>query len=224
MELNTSVHKDSYVPAHLNIMSMLGEGSHRLLTVTLQPPTGVVYIGARDNQIHAIDIESRKEIWSYPTNGYIDAAPAISDGMLYATSDDGYVYAFTNEESEDRQALPQEGEASQVPQEKRPIGTVVRDQAPVYTEKDAQSRIKLTLNDGVVLPILNQTEGWYQIELPNGEVGWMDGGGIGTFVNTDDILLNTAICKHNRTLELIEGAEYPHWSPDGKKNCVFETD
>ena len=178
---------------------------------------GVVYIGARDNQIHAIDIESRKEIWSYPTNGYIDAAPAISDGVLYATSDDGYVYAFTNGEAEDRQALPQEGEASQVAQEERPIGTVVRDQAPVYTEKDAQSPIKLTLNDGVVLPILNQTEGWYQIELPNGEVGWMDGGGIGTFVNTGDILLNTAICKHNRTLELIEGAEYPHWSPDGKR-------
>ena len=178
---------------------------------------GVVYIGARDNQIHAIDIESRKEIWSYPTNGYIDAAPAISDGVLYATSDDGYVYAFTNGEGKDRQALPQEGEASQVAQEERPIGTVVRDQAPVYTEKDAQSPIKLTLNDGVVLPILNQTEGWYQIELPNGEVGWMDGGGIGTFVNTGDILLNTAICKHNRTLELIEGAEYPHWSPDGKR-------
>ena len=178
---------------------------------------GVVYIGARDNQIHAIDIESRKEIWSYPTNGYIDAAPAISDGVLYATSDDGYVYAFTNGEAEDRQALPQEGEASQVAQEERPIGTVVRDQAPVYKEKDAQSPIKLTLNDGVVLPILNQTEGWYQIELPNGEVGWMDGGGIGTFVNTGDILLNTAICKHNRTLELIEGAEYPHWSPDGKR-------
>ena len=178
---------------------------------------GVVYIGARDNQIHAIDIESRKEIWSYPTNGYIDAAPAISDGVLYATSDDGYVYAFTNGEAEDRQALPQEGEASQAAQEERPIGTVVRDQAPVYTEKDAQSPIKLTLNDGVVLPILNQTEGWYQIELPNGEVGWMDGGGIGTFVNTGDILLNTAICKHNRTLELIEGAEYPHWSPDGKR-------
>ena len=178
---------------------------------------GVVYMGARDNQIHALDIESRKEIWSYPTNGYIDAAPAISDGVLYVTSDDGYAYAFTNEEDEGPQALPQEGEMSPVLSEKRPVGTVVRDQAPVYTEKDAKSPIKLTLNDGVVLPILNQTEGWYQIELPNGEVGWMDGGGIGIFVNTDGILLNTVICKHNRTLELIEGAEYPHWAPDGKR-------
>ena len=178
---------------------------------------GVVYIGARDNQIHALDIESREEIWSYPTKGFIDAAPAISDGVLYVPSDDGYVYAFANQEGEDLQAPPEESESSQVPLEEAPVGTVVRDQAPVYKERDAESPIKLTLNDGVVLPILNQTEGWYQIELPNGEVGWMDGGGIGVFVETDDIHFNTAICKHNRTLELIEGAEYPHWSPRGKR-------
>ncbi len=183
---------------------------------------GVVYIGARDNQIHALDIESREEIWSYPTKGFVDAAPAISDGVLYVTSDDGYVYAFTNQEGEDLQAPSEESESSQVPPEKPPVsgppvGTVVRDQAPVYKERDAESPIKLTLNDGVVLPILNRTEGWYQIELPNGEVGWMDGGGIGVFVETDDIHFNTAICKHNRTLELIEGAEYPHWSPRGKR-------
>ncbi len=177
---------------------------------------GVVYIGARDNQIHALDIESREEIWSYPTKGFIDAAPAISDGVLYVTSDDGYVYAFTNQEGEDPQVLPQERTAQTSPEE-RPIGTVVRDQAPVYTERDAESPIKLTLNDGVVLPILNQTEGWYEIELPNGEVGWMDRGGIGVFVEADDIHFNTAICKYNRTLALIQGAEYPHWSPRGKR-------
>jgi len=175
---------------------------------------GVVYIGARDNQIHALDIESREEIWSYRTKGFIDAAPAISDGVLYVTSDDGYVYAFTNQEGEDPQ--PQERTAQTSPEE-RPIGTVVRDQAPVYTEKDAESPIKLVLNDGVALPILNQTEGWYEIELPNGEVGWMDESGLGVFVETDDIHFNTAICKHNRTLALIQGAEYPHWSPRGKR-------
>ena len=87
------------------------------------------------------------------------------------------MYAFTNGEAEDRQALPQEGEASQVAQEERPIGTVVRDQAPVYKEKDAQSPIKLTLNDGVVLPILNQTEGWYQMSFQTAKpVGWMEAG------------------------------------------------
>ena len=188
---------------------------------------GVVYIGARDNQIHALDIESREEIWSYGMKGFIDAAPAISDGVLYVTSDDGYVYAFTNAEGEELQALlqeneasqgaPQESEPSQPPPEEGPVGIVVHDQAPVYNEKDAKSEVKLRLNDGMVLPILAQKEDWYQIELPNGEIGWMDGGGIGVFVETDDIHFNTAVCKHSRTLALIEGAEYPHWSPAGKR-------
>ena len=178
---------------------------------------GVVYIGARDNQIHALDIESREEVWSYPTNGYIDAAPAISDGVLYVTSDDGYVYAFTNQDGEDLQDPSQENESSDTPPDERPIGTVVRDQAPVYAHRDLGSQVKLTLNDGVALPILNETEGWYQIELPNGAVGWMDGGGVGVFVEADNVYFNTAVCKHNRTIALIEGAEYPHWSPDGKR-------
>ena len=188
---------------------------------------GVVYIGSRDNQIHALDAESREEVWTYATNGYIDATPAISDGVLYVTSDDGYVYAFTNQEDGESQTLPQEGESapvlspeaklSQPPLDTRPIGTVVHDQAPVYTDRDAESSIELTLNDGVALPILNQIGRWYQIELPNGKVGWMDEGGIGVFAEADGILLNTAVCKHDRTLELIEGAEYPHWSPDGKR-------
>ncbi len=178
---------------------------------------GVVYIGARDNQIHALDLESRKQIWSYPTKGFIDTAPAISDGVLYVTSDDGYVYAFTNQEGEDPHVLVSENDTSQPPPEADPVGIVVRDQAPVYTENDAESPIKLTLNDGVVLPILNKTEGWYQIELPNGELGWMDRGGLGEFLETDDIQFNIAVCKHNRTLALIEGAEYPHWSPRGKR-------
>ena len=185
----------------------------KLIPLTYSYPAianGVVYIGARDNRIHALDFESQQEIWSYPTKGFIDAAPAVADGVLYVTSDDGYVYAFTNyDEGESQDAEGPEAIASH--------GTVVRDQAPVYTEKDTSSTVKLTLNDGVTLPILDQAGEWYHIELPNGDVGWMDSGGIGVFALTDDIQLNTVTCKHNRTLELIEGAEYPHWSSDGKR-------
>ena len=33
----------------------------------------------------------------------------------------------------------------------------------------------MLLNDGVELPIVDRSENWYQVELPNGKVGWMDG-------------------------------------------------
>ena len=64
----------------------------------------VVYIGARDHHLHAIDAVSKKKVWSYKTLGFVDAAPAVSDGTLYVTSHDGYVYAFENRATESPQA------------------------------------------------------------------------------------------------------------------------
>ena len=185
----------------------------------------VAYIGARDNQIHALDVESKAEIWSFETKGFVDATPAIADGMLYVTSYDGYVYAFDNqpvetppvqdastvlEASEESQALPLNESKNQS------VGTVVHDEAPVYMNNDRASDVKLRLNDGVELLIVNQVAGWYQVELPNGEIGWMDRFAIGLFEGTEEIQFNRAICSTPRTLELIEGAEFPHWSPDGQ--------
>ena len=173
---------------------------------------GVVYIGARDSRIHAIDVPSKKKVWSYETQGYVDAAPAVSDGLLYVTSHDGYVYAFENQTAES--SLPQP--------DKRQVGIVVHDEATVYSAKDSDSPVQLHLNDGVELPILNEEKGWYQVELPDGASGWMDEFAIGMFEETDDVQFNTSICSNIRTLELIEGGEYPHWSPDGKTIAFFK--
>lgn len=173
---------------------------------------GVVYIGARDNHIHAIDIPSKKKVWSYETRGYVDAAPAVSDGALYATSQDGYVYAFENQTTETMQPLPDE----------RQVGIVVHDEAPVYSAKDTDSPVRLHLNDGVELPILNEGKGWYQVELPVGASGWMDEFSLGRFEETADVQFNTSICSNVRTLDLLEGGEYPHWSPDGKTIAFFK--
>ena len=177
---------------------------------------GVVYIGARDNKIHALDLESKAEIWSYETKGFIDAAPAIADGTLYVTSHDGYVYAFENQPSD----------APQAQSDKRPIGIVAHDDVPVYTDRDGDSIVKLNeaksqeselrLNDGVELPIVSQAASRYQVELPNGEIGWMDRFGFGVFEETKGIQFSKAICSNIRTLNLIEGGESPHWSPDGR--------
>jgi Tol biopolymer transport system component len=167
---------------------------------------GIVYIGARDNRVYALDVKSKAGVWTYQTKGFVDAAPAIADGVLYVASHDGYVYAFGNQASEAAETQP----------DKRPIGTIAHDQAPVYGEKDSASDITLRLNDDVELPIVNQVQGWYQVELPNGATGWMDGLDIGTFTGTDGVAFNTAICSSPRTVELVEGAEYPHWSRDGR--------
>ena len=172
---------------------------------------GTVYIGARDGRIHGFDSVANSETWVYQTGGFVDAAPAISDGILYAASGDGYVYAFTNTT-----------EAAKTPEESRRWGVVAHDAAPVYSTKDGMS-VLLHLNDGVRLPIVQISEGSYEVELPNGVRGWMDKFAFGEFEETDGILFNSTFCRRSgqskvspRGLQLIEGAEYPRWSPDGK--------
>ena len=96
---------------HANLWRSLAPGTNSYPVIANQ----VVYIGGRDNKIHAFEIESQTEIWSYDVMGYIDAAPAIADGLLYATSHDGYVYAFEN----------QDANAPQVESDNRPVGIVV---------------------------------------------------------------------------------------------------
>ena len=173
---------------------------------------GTTYIGARDGRIHGFDSASQTETWTYQTGGFVDAAPAISDGILYAASGDGYVYAFTN--------------ATEAPviakyEYSGRWGVVAHDAAPVYATKNGMS-VLLHLNDGTHLPIVRVSEALYEIELPNGVRGWMDRYAFGKFEETDGILFNTAFCREPddsavspRRLELIEGAEFPRWSPDG---------
>lgn len=179
---------------------------------------GAVYIGARDGRIHGFDSASQTETWTYQTGGFVDAAPAISDGVLYAASGDGYVYAFTN------------ATAVTATEETGRSGVVVHDAAPVYTTKDGTS-VLLHLNDGARLPIVRVSERLYEIELPNGVRGWMDTLAFGEFEETDGILFNTTFCRSSdqskvspRRLELIEGAEYPRWSPDGALIAFLKRD
>lgn len=171
---------------------------------------GVVYIGARNGKLHAFDAVSKSETWTYQLGSFVDAAPAISDGILYAASGDGSVYAFTNATENVRE------------QETRRQGVVTHDAAPVYTAKEGAA-VLLQLNDGVRLPILQVSDGWYEIELPNGVRGWMNKFAFGEFKEIDSILFNTTFCRPEDNaitdpyrVQLIEGAEFPRWSPDGE--------
>jgi len=181
---------------------------------------GVLYIGSRDNKVHALSLNTRKELWSYETDGWVDAAPAIYREMLFVCSKDGYVYAFGNAE-----------EISQ--REKSNTGIVTYNEAKVYAQpglplrssdstRDKSSPELLSLNDGIELTFLQKTDGWYQIQLPSGEVGWMDKKAFAQFREEDGILLNDELISTMQKLSLPEGAEYPIWAPDGQSVAFFK--
>ena len=171
---------------------------------------GIVYIGARNGKIHAIDIASKTEVWSYQVGGPVNAAPAISEGILYAASTDGSIYAFANAT-----------ESPPIAAGTREHGIVTRDDAPVYAEKNGTSPL-YRLNDGTNLPILQTTQDWYQVELPNKEQVWIDKFAFGQFEETEGMLLNTNFCGNPRMIHLINGAEYPYWSPDGERIVMLK--
>jgi Tol biopolymer transport system component len=186
---------------------------------------GVVYIGARNNKIYALNLETKKKLWEYETKGWVDSVPAISKGMLFVGSQDGYVYAFGNAEV----ASKEKGQSG-----KKDIGIVTHDEAKVYAKPNSPSEadVLLFLNDGVELPILEKSQnlpltlslpkgkGWYHVRLPNGETGWMNQLSFARFHAEDGIQFNSDLVSKVDTLILPEGAEYPQWSPDGR-NIAF---
>ncbi len=163
-----------------------------------------VYIGSRDGKIHAINMTSKTTEWTHQVAGPVDAAPAISDGFLYISSQDGSVYAFTNAT-----------ESSQLTDDTRKHGIVTQDNTPVFTEKEDTSPL-YRLNDGTSLPIVQIERDWYHVELPNTEAVWINRDAFGQFEETDGVMFNTNYCGTPRVLHLVEGAEYPKWSPNGE--------
>jgi len=56
---------------------------------------GVIYVGAYDNNLYAIDINDGKFIWKYPTEGGIVSRPVIKDNFAYFGSEDGRLHAIS---------------------------------------------------------------------------------------------------------------------------------
>jgi outer membrane protein assembly factor BamB len=55
---------------------------------------GLVYAGAQDGRLHALDARTGKPRWTYLTGGAIRARPVVDHGTLYVQSDDGMLYAL----------------------------------------------------------------------------------------------------------------------------------
>jgi outer membrane protein assembly factor BamB len=53
----------------------------------------ILYIGATYG-IFALDAKTGKELWRYPTNGFVKSIPAVSNGVIYFGADDKKFYAI----------------------------------------------------------------------------------------------------------------------------------
>jgi eukaryotic-like serine/threonine-protein kinase len=64
----------------------------------LSPPAvvnGVVYIGAEDGNVYALNAATGAEKWSYPTGvEIVNSSPAVVNGVVYIGSYNGEVYAL----------------------------------------------------------------------------------------------------------------------------------
>ena len=58
---------------------------------------GILYIGAYDNNLYALDAETGKFLWKYATEGGIASSPVVADGRVFFGSTDGSLYALNAE-------------------------------------------------------------------------------------------------------------------------------
>ena len=56
---------------------------------------GVVYVGAGDGNVYALNAGTGAKLWSYASGKrYMYSSPAVANGVVYIGSDDGNVYAL----------------------------------------------------------------------------------------------------------------------------------
>ena len=55
---------------------------------------GVVYAGADDNHVYALDPSTGEVLWSYATRDVVRSTPTVSGGILFVGSNDRHVYAL----------------------------------------------------------------------------------------------------------------------------------
>ncbi|MGC4192819.1 MAG: PQQ-binding-like beta-propeller repeat protein [Thermomicrobiales bacterium] len=67
---------------------------------------GVLYFGAGDGGVYALDSATGKTVWTFTGASPIDSSPAIVDGLLYVGSDDGTLYALHTADGSQAWAFP----------------------------------------------------------------------------------------------------------------------
>jgi outer membrane protein assembly factor BamB/tRNA A-37 threonylcarbamoyl transferase component Bud32 len=70
---------------------------------------GVVYVGAYDNNLWALDAKAGSLIWRFPTEGGIGSSPTYSGGMVYIGSSDQRLHAVDARTGQRRWSFRTEG-------------------------------------------------------------------------------------------------------------------
>ena len=55
---------------------------------------GLVVVGGRDKNVHAIDAKTGKGRWTFATKSRVESSPAIADGRVFIGSNDGRFYVL----------------------------------------------------------------------------------------------------------------------------------
>src|SRR5262245_57293131 len=54
----------------------------------------LVVVGSRDKKVWALDRQTGKDVWSFPTQSRVDASPVVVGSRVFAPSMDGHLYVL----------------------------------------------------------------------------------------------------------------------------------
>jgi len=164
---------------------------------------GYIFIGSRKGALHVLSQSDWHEVFSFSVGGGVDSTPAVYDGMVYFGSYDGYVYALAGKSYAEKPSQGIKGQGRRC---------FVIGRSAVYDRPEGE--VIAYVNDGEILPLYEEQNGWYRVKLPDGSFGWMRSAmPIGR--SEHDLLIPEGISKLD-TLKLKLGGEFPIWSPDGE--------
>lgn len=95
----TGYHPNGDGPATGSIAwSAIGDAPTVLCSPTVKD--GTVYVGSAADALHAFDAATGDLEWEFTTTEYVETAPAVVDGRIYAADADGVVYAVSTDGEE----------------------------------------------------------------------------------------------------------------------------
>ena len=82
---------NSYLPENPQLLWTFQAGD--MIESTATVVDGIVYVGALDGTLYAIDTQTGKKRWTYQANGHIKASPSINNGAIYFGDGEGIFHA-----------------------------------------------------------------------------------------------------------------------------------